>query len=135
MRCVVQFVYGRNKLFKWLCGFSQLQPVTCAPSKVSLCVSITLWSFGGITRRVTGSGHWSQDTTDSWSCTPAAGVRYCHNYDLQVQSADRIIATSQVLVQLVTFLHFISPKTILEINQNIINTIEPSSMYSVNSCN
>lgn len=70
MRCVVQFVYGRNKLFKWSVVFlSQLQSVSCKHvlyrnirCAVSFGVSTTLWSIRGTTCRGTGSGQWSWDT-------------------------------------------------------------------------
>lgn len=53
MRCVVQFVYGRNKLFKRLCSFSTSNiksEHTRRASIVSLCISASWWSFLCIAR-------------------------------------------------------------------------------------
>lgn len=44
MRCVVQFVYGRNKLFKPLCSFSTSNIQAEQIEIVSLCITAPSWS-------------------------------------------------------------------------------------------
>ena len=73
MRCVVQFVYGSNKLFKWLCGFLKALEVTINNNE-SLSrqqhfygTSAPLSGESGTLHvKQQGAGLWIHDSDSSW---------------------------------------------------------------------